>query len=129
MKARTIFFIVVILCLNLVLTGAAAAGTAGPPNPAERFTDLGAPRSTTGRPAPTAGPASPDAPTVAMGQPGTAFRYVRTFGVTEKPIRPMCSTSTTLPVCSSIVTMTYLLLRKMAVECSSIALHQMELTC
>ena len=45
MKARTIFFIVVILCLNLVLTGAAAAGTAGPPNPAERITDLGAPRS------------------------------------------------------------------------------------
>ena len=73
-----------ILCLNLVLTGTAAAGTAGPPNPADRFTDLGAPRSAAGRPAPTVDPASPDAPTVALGQPGTAFRYVRTFGVTEE---------------------------------------------
>ncbi len=84
MKARSIFSVVVILCLNLVLTGAAAAGTASPPNPADRFADLGAPRSAAGRPAPTAAPASPDAPTVALGQPGTAFRYVRTFGVTEE---------------------------------------------
>ena len=30
MKARSIFTIVAILCLNLVLTGAAAAGTAEP---------------------------------------------------------------------------------------------------
>ena len=59
MKARSVFFIVAILCLNLVLTGAAAAGTAGPPNPADRFTDLGAPRSAAGRPAPTDAPASP----------------------------------------------------------------------
>ena len=84
MKVRSIFFIVAILCLNLVLTGAAAADTAGPPNPADRSTDLGAPRSGPGRPAPTGAPASPATPTVALGQPGTAFRYVRTFGVTEQ---------------------------------------------
>ena len=84
MKARTIFFVVAILCLNLVLTGTAATGSAAPPNPTGRIPDLGTPWSAVGRPAPTAGPASPDAPAVALGQPGTAFRYVRTFGVTEE---------------------------------------------
>lgn len=84
MKARAIFSLVAILCLNLVLTGAAAAGAAGPPNPAGRSTDLGAPRSAAGRPAPSGAPASPDAPSVALGQPGTSYRYVRTFGVTEE---------------------------------------------
>ena len=84
MKVRSIFSVVVILCLNLVLTGAAAAGSAAPPNPAGRVTNLGAPWSAAGQPAATGTPASPDAPTVALGQPGTSFRYVRTFGVTEE---------------------------------------------
>jgi sugar lactone lactonase YvrE len=87
-KARAIFFVVAILCLNPALTGAAAAGTASPPNPADRSTDLGAPRSATGRSALIGASASPDAPAVALGQPGTAFRYVRTFGMTEEAYVP-----------------------------------------
>ena len=53
MKAGTAFAIVAILCLNLLLTRAVAAGTAGPPNSAGRFTDLAAPRSNVNRPPPT----------------------------------------------------------------------------
>jgi hypothetical protein len=65
MKAGTAFAIVAILCLNLLLTGAAAADTTASPNPLDRWRDPAPLRLPVDRSTPTNDVIPPDAPTSA----------------------------------------------------------------